>query len=92
MVVYTHPKGPSFFIKNKIGAPRGEMLGHMKPLSKISFNCSFSSFKSFGAILYGEMEIRQVFGRRSIAKSISLKVDFGNIIWKEFWELFHYWN
>ena len=44
---------PSFFFTNNTGAPHGEILGLMKPLSRRSFNCSFNSFNSAGAILYG---------------------------------------
>ncbi|GKB61930.1 hypothetical protein Tco_0918116 [Tanacetum coccineum] len=31
---------PSFFLTNKTGAPRGEELGLIKPLSDSSFSCS----------------------------------------------------
>ncbi|GKF05017.1 hypothetical protein Tco_0035685 [Tanacetum coccineum] len=35
---------PSFFLTNKTGAPQGEELGLMNPLSESSCNCSDSSF------------------------------------------------
>ncbi|GJS72743.1 hypothetical protein Tco_0705584 [Tanacetum coccineum] len=35
---------PSFFLTNKIGAPQGEELGLIKPLSDSSCNCSDNSF------------------------------------------------
>src|SRR5688572_8995791 len=44
----------------------------MKPFSSKSFNCSFNSFNSAGAIRYGGIEIGWVSGRRSIPNSISL--------------------
>ncbi|GKG00061.1 hypothetical protein Tco_0301751 [Tanacetum coccineum] len=46
---------PSFFLKNKTGAPQGEELGLMNPLSEIesSCNCSDNSFISDGANRYG---------------------------------------
>ncbi|KAK4737145.1 hypothetical protein R3W88_000842 [Solanum pinnatisectum] len=62
----------SFFFTNNTGAPHGEILGLMKPLSRRSFNCSFNSLSSAGAILLGGIEIGWVSGRRSIPKSISL--------------------
>nr|GFC32031.1 hypothetical protein [Tanacetum cinerariifolium] len=44
---------PSFFLKNKIGAPQGEELGLMKPLSESSCSCFDNSFISDGAKRYG---------------------------------------
>ncbi|GJZ41794.1 hypothetical protein Tco_0588680 [Tanacetum coccineum] len=35
---------PSFFLTNKTGAPQGEELGLIKPLSDSSFSCSDNSF------------------------------------------------
>ncbi|GJX09214.1 hypothetical protein Tco_0199073, partial [Tanacetum coccineum] len=43
---------PSFFLKNKTGAPQGEELGLMKPLSERSCSCSDNSFISDGANRY----------------------------------------
>ncbi|GJV93221.1 hypothetical protein Tco_1541034 [Tanacetum coccineum] len=40
---------PSFFLTNKTGAPQGEELGLIKPLSDSSFSCSDNSFISEGA-------------------------------------------
>ncbi|KAK4717889.1 hypothetical protein R3W88_016227 [Solanum pinnatisectum] len=57
---------------NKTGAPHGEILGRMKPLSKKSFNCSFNSFNSAGAIWLRGIEIGCVSRKRSISKSLSL--------------------
>ncbi|PHT66191.1 hypothetical protein T459_30616 [Capsicum annuum] len=44
----------------------------MNPLSKRSFNYSFNSLSSAGAILYGKIDIGRVSGKRSMPKSISL--------------------
>ncbi|GKA38498.1 hypothetical protein Tco_0731049 [Tanacetum coccineum] len=44
---------PSFFLTNKIGAPQGEELGHMKPLSKSSCSYSNNSFILDRANRYG---------------------------------------
>ncbi|PHT74100.1 hypothetical protein T459_21377 [Capsicum annuum] len=57
---------------NKTGTPYGDILGLMNPLSKRSFNYSFSSLSSTGAILYGKIDIGSVSGRRLMLKSISL--------------------
>ncbi|PHT34572.1 hypothetical protein CQW23_26372 [Capsicum baccatum] len=61
-----------FLHKNNIGAPHGETLGQMNPLSMRSFNCSFSSLSSAGDILYGGIDMGRVSGRRSMPKSIPL--------------------
>ncbi|KAJ0533507.1 hypothetical protein HanIR_Chr09g0409141 [Helianthus annuus] len=42
-------KVPSFFFTNNTGAPQGEELGQMKPLSKSSCSCLDSSSSSVGA-------------------------------------------
>nr|GEW32239.1 putative reverse transcriptase domain-containing protein [Tanacetum cinerariifolium] len=52
-----HKKYPSFFLTNRTGAPQGEELGLMKPLSVSSCSCSASSFISDGANLYGARAI-----------------------------------
>ncbi|GJR41148.1 hypothetical protein Tco_1216832 [Tanacetum coccineum] len=44
---------PSFFLTNKTGAPQGEELGLMKPLSESSCSCSDNFFISDGANRYG---------------------------------------
>ncbi|PHU18079.1 hypothetical protein BC332_13774 [Capsicum chinense] len=62
----------SFLHMNNTRVPHEEMLGLMNPLSKRSFNFSFSSLSSAGAILYGRIDIGLVSGRRSMPKSISL--------------------
>ncbi|GJU29043.1 hypothetical protein Tco_1172632 [Tanacetum coccineum] len=41
---------PSFFLTNKTGAPQGEELGLIKPLSDSSFSCSDNSLSWYGAI------------------------------------------
>nr|GFC79694.1 hypothetical protein HannXRQ_Chr14g0442131 [Tanacetum cinerariifolium] len=46
-------KDLSFFLTNRTGAPQGEELGLMKPLSVSSCSFSASSFISDGANLYG---------------------------------------
>ena len=63
---------PSFFSTNNIGAPHGEILALMKPLSRRSFNFSLNSLISAGAIMLGGTDIGWVSGRRSIPKSIYL--------------------
>ena len=63
---------PSFFFTNKTGAPHGELLGLIKPLSSNSCNCYFNSFNSVGAIRYGEIDIGFVPCNKSILNSISL--------------------
>ncbi|PHT65961.1 hypothetical protein T459_30386 [Capsicum annuum] len=57
--------------KNKIGAPHRDTLDLMNPLSKRSFNCSFNSLSFVGSILYGEIDMGGVSGRRLILKTIS---------------------
>ncbi|GJR17767.1 hypothetical protein Tco_0966294 [Tanacetum coccineum] len=52
-VIVQHPKDPSFFFTNRTGAPQGEELGLMKPLSVSSCSYSASSFILDGANLYG---------------------------------------
>nr|GFC75137.1 hypothetical protein [Tanacetum cinerariifolium] len=37
-------KDPSFFLTNRTGAPQGEELGLIKPLSDSSFSCFANSF------------------------------------------------
>ena len=63
---------PSFFFTNNTGAPQGETLGLMKPLSSSSCNYAFNSLNSAGAIRYGALEIGLEPGNRSIENSISL--------------------
>ncbi|GJV16729.1 hypothetical protein Tco_1362052 [Tanacetum coccineum] len=41
---------PSFFLTNRTGAPHGDELGLMKPLSESSCSCIRNSFISNGAI------------------------------------------
>ena len=47
-------------------------LGRIKHVSSRYFNCSFSSFNSSVAIIYGRIYKGRVSGRISIPKSISL--------------------
>ena len=57
----------------------------MKPLSNRYFSCSFSSFNSAGAIMYGEIDIGQVSGMTSMPKSISLlRGTLGRSSWKTY--------
>src|ERR1017187_7189368 len=60
---------PSFFLTNSTGAPHGDVLGLINPLSNISSNCALSSFSSAGAIRYGAFEIGVVPGTNSIPNS-----------------------
>ena len=62
----------SFFFANRTGAPHGEVLGLMKPLSNNSCIWTLSSGNSTGAILYGVIEMGDVLGCISIQKSTSL--------------------
>ena len=71
-IVNEHSERIIFLPYEKNDSPHGEILGLMKPLSRRSFNFSFNSLTSAGSILYGEIEIGWVSGRRSIPKSISL--------------------
>ena len=63
---------PSFLFTNNTSAPQCEILDLMKPLYRRSFNYSFSSLSSAGAIMSEGIEIGWVRGKRSIPKSISL--------------------
>ena len=63
---------PSFFFTNNTGAPHGEILGLMKPLSTRSFNCSFNSLSSAGAILLEGTELGLESRRISIPNLIPL--------------------
>ena len=64
-------KKPSFFLTKSTGAPQGDTLGRTKPLSTKSCNCTFNSFNSVGAILYGGIEIGAVPGNKWMANSSS---------------------
>ncbi|CAL9075519.1 unnamed protein product [Musa textilis] len=66
---------PSFFFTNRTGAPQGDTLGRIKPLSKSFWICFFNSSNSIGAILYGGLEIGAVPSRRSIVNLICLFSD-----------------
>ena len=48
---------PSFFFTNNTGAPHGDKLSHINPLSTKSCSWVFNSFSSAGAILYGGIEM-----------------------------------
>ena len=62
----------SFFFENNTGAPQGEVLGLIKPLSNNSSNWTLSSYNSVGTILCEVIEIGDVPGCNSIVKSIFL--------------------
>ena len=62
----------SFFFANRTGAPHGEVLGLMNPLSSSSYSWTLSSCNSAGAILCGVIEMGEIPGCNSIPKSTSL--------------------
>ena len=62
----------SFFLANRTGAPEGEVLGLMKPLSNNSYIWTLSSCNSTGAILCEVIEMGDVPGCNSMIKSTSL--------------------
>nr|GFA06228.1 hypothetical protein [Tanacetum cinerariifolium] len=62
---------PSFFLTNKTGAPQGEELGLMKPLSESSCSCSDNSIISDGAKRYGARATGAAPGIKSIWNSTS---------------------
>ena len=62
----------SFFFANRTGAPHGEVLCLMNPLSNSSRNWTLSSCNSTGAILCGVIEMGEVPGCNSIPKSTTL--------------------
>ena len=62
----------SFFLANKNGAPQGQVLGLMKPLSNNSYIWTLSSCNSNGAILCRVIEMGDVSGCNSIVKATSL--------------------
>ncbi|XP_077231481.1 uncharacterized protein LOC143864431 [Tasmannia lanceolata] len=55
----------------KTGAPQGDTLGRMNPLSNSSCSCFFSSSNSIGAIRYGLLDIGFAPGTSSIENSSS---------------------
>ena len=62
----------SFFFTNRTGAPYGEVLILMNPLSSNSCILTLTSYNSTGAILCGVIEIGDVLGCNSIQKFTSL--------------------
>ena len=62
----------SFFFANRTGAPHGEVLGLMNPLSNNSCIWTLSYCNSIGVILYEVIEMGDVPGCNSIQKSTSL--------------------
>ena len=73
-------RDPLFFRIKSMGAPHGETLGRIKPLSRRSASCSFNSFSSMKAILYGGIELGRVSGNTSMPKFISLSgVSLGDL-------------
>nr|GFD19975.1 hypothetical protein [Tanacetum cinerariifolium] len=70
---------PSFFLTNKTGAPQGEELGLIKPLSKSSCSCSDNSFILDGAKWYGlgpQVQLLEL--DRSGILPVELVVDLAN--------------
>ena len=63
---------PSFFFTNNTGAPQGQTLGLMKPLSSSSCSYSFNPLNLVGAIRYKALEIGLEPSNSSIEKFISL--------------------
>ena len=62
----------SIFLENRTGAPQGEVLGLMKPLSNNSCIWTLSSCNSTGTILCRVIEMGDVLGCNSIVKSTFL--------------------
>ncbi|KAL0716170.1 hypothetical protein Bca4012_065492 [Brassica carinata] len=60
----------SFFFTNKTGAPQGEELDRMNPLSNRSSNCFFSSANSADAIRYGALATGLASGSKVIVKGL----------------------
>jgi len=63
---------PYFFFTKNIGAPQGDTLGLIYPLSNKSYICIVSSISSGVLILYKALEIGAESDMRSLEKSISL--------------------
>ena len=63
---------PSFFLTNKTGAPQGELLGQINPLSSNSCICIFNSANFEEAVLYRDCDIGMVQRNISIDTSTSL--------------------
>ncbi|KAJ0568588.1 hypothetical protein HanIR_Chr06g0297881 [Helianthus annuus] len=59
-------KVPSFFFTKGTGAPQGEEIGRINPLSKISCSCVDSSSDSVGAKQYGARAMGAAPGASSI--------------------------
>ena len=62
----------SFFFANRTGAPHGEVLGLINPLSSSSYSWTLSSYNPTGAILCRVIEMGEVPGCNSIPKSTTL--------------------
>ena len=62
----------SLFLENRTGAPHGEVLGLMNPLSSNSCSWTLSSCNSTGAILCEVIKICEVPGCNLIPKSTTL--------------------
>ena len=60
-----------FFFTNSTGAPHGDILGLIKPLSTKSLSWGFNSFNSAETIRQGGIDMRFVSGSKSMPKSIS---------------------
>ena len=53
-------------------APHGDTLDRMSHISNNSYNWTFNSLSSVGAIRYGALDVGVVLGTKFMAKSISL--------------------
>ncbi|KAJ0854109.1 hypothetical protein HanRHA438_Chr14g0658921 [Helianthus annuus] len=62
-------RDPSFFFTKRTGAPQGEKLGRIKPLSESSCSCLDNSCISDGARRYGALATGFAPGTRSIRNS-----------------------
>ncbi|KAF5769034.1 hypothetical protein HanXRQr2_Chr14g0643501 [Helianthus annuus] len=60
---------PSFFLTKSTGAPQGDELGRINPLSNSSCSCVESSFSSAGARRYGARAMGAAPGASSIWNS-----------------------
>ena len=71
-VINAQSKGLVLLFANRTGAPHGEVLGLMNPLSSSSCSWTLSSCNSTGAILCGVIEMGKVPRCNSIPKSTTL--------------------
>ena len=71
-VINAQSKGLVLILRNRTGAPHGEVLDLMNPLSNSSCSWNLSFCNSTGAILCGVIEMGEVPGCNSIPKSTTL--------------------